>query len=513
MTATTRIVRNTTYMYLKMGITLIINLYATRVTLIQLGENDYGLFGVVAGMVNMLGFLNATIMHTTQRFINYHMGGGDIILLKKVFNNSLIIHTLMAIVVLTVMEMAADPVFHDVFTIDERRTATARIIYHLMVITSICTIVTCPYDACINAHEHLAFYAVTGIIESLARLGIVLSLAYVTTDRLLCYGTSLTILSLFLLLVKLLFCQYRYVECRLSVRKYFDWQLIREQLTYATWNFFGVTGIVLGSYSSGPLLNHFFGTSINAAHSVSAQMRGHLLAITNNLSKAVKPVITKKAGEGNLPAMLRFSVTACKVYYLLFAIFAIPFVIETPFLLSVWLKNIPLWTTTFLRWDILISWIELLISPFYTSLFAYGHVRAISIFRGISSLMPLIIMIFLFRVCHTPTLLYLLTFLFVDTVTPCYVLFLMHRHYRLDISRYIFTTLLPALSSAAVAIVVGYCLRMTLHEGWLRLFTIILSVDLLFFLPMLRWGFDDQERTLLVKVLKTFLKKIYIRKI
>ena len=508
MSTTTRIVRNTTYMYLKMGITLIINLYATRVTLLQLGENDYGLFGVVAGMVNMLGFLNATVMHTTQRFINFHMGAGDNLLLKKVFSNSLIIHILMALVVFIIMEMAVHPVFRFILTIDSQRIATAQIIYHLMVVTSVSTIVTCPYDACINAHEHLVYYAVTGIIESVARLGIVLSLAFVTTDRLLCYGLSLTILSLLLLLVKVLFCRYHYEECTGSVRRYFDRQQISRQLTYASWNFFGVTGIVIGSYGSGPLLNHFFGTTINAAHSVSGQMRGSLLAITHNLSRAVRPVITKKAGEGNLPAMLRFSITACKVYYLLFTLVALPFVIETPFVLTVWLKDIPQWTTTFLRWDILISWMELLILPFYTSLFAYGHVRAVSLFRGANHLLPLLLMIFLFHSYHTPTLLYLLTFLLVDVVSPCYVLLLMHRHYHLDIPRYLLTTLLPALSCTVVTMAAGICLRTLLAEGWLRLITVTLTAGLLFFLSMLRCTFDGQERTLLIRILKTLIQKI-----
>ena len=109
--ATHRIIHNTTYMYLKMGITLIINLYATRVTLIQLGESDYGLFGVVAGAVNMLGFLNATVMHTTQRFVNYYMGMGNPSRLKSVFNNSFLIHVLLAVVVLLIMEIAAYPIF------------------------------------------------------------------------------------------------------------------------------------------------------------------------------------------------------------------------------------------------------------------------------------------------------------------------------------------------------------------------------------------------------------------
>ncbi|MBQ6309372.1 MAG: hypothetical protein IJK82_06155 [Prevotella sp.] len=481
--ATHRIIHNTTYMYLKMGITLIINLYATRVTLIQLGENDYGLFGVVAGAVNMLGFLNATVMHTTQRFINYYMGMGDLSRLKRVFNNSFLIHVLIAIVVLLIMETAAYPLFEYVLRIDPHRMTTAQIVYQLMVITSVCTIITCPYDACINAHEHLLFY-----------------------------GLSLTVITFLLLFTKVLFCRIKYSECRLSLIRYFDRQQIRQQLVYASWNFFGVTGIVLGNYGSSLVLNHFFGTRINAAHSVSGQMKGHLLAMTNNLSKAVDPVITKKAGEGDIPGMLRYTLTSCKLYYLIFSLLALPFIVEAPFLLAAWLREVPQWTLPFLRWEIVITWMELLTLPFYTALFACGHVREINLFKGMAHLLPVIIVIILFRYHQVPTWLYILTFITVDILTPIYVLLLMRKYYQLDIPRYIKENLLPALLSTAVGLMAGWYLSRILDEGWIRLLLIGVTMDLIFILTMLRWGFTKQEHSLIRRIMSPVLMKLHLKR-
>ena len=510
--ATHRIIHNTTYMYLKMGITLIINLYATRVTLIQLGESDYGLFGVVAGAVNMLGFLNATVMHTTQRFVNYYMGMGNPSLLKSVFNNSFLIHVLLAVVVLLIMEIAAYPIFEYILKIDADRMTTAQIIFQLMVITSVCTIITCPYDACINAHEHLLFYAVTGIIESVMRLLIVLCLVYVSSDRLLFYSLSLTVITFLLLFTKVIFCRIKYSECRLSLIRYFDRQQIRQQLVYASWNFFGVTGIVLGNYGSSLVLNHFFGTRINAAHSVSGQMKGHLLAMTNNLSKAVDPVITKKAGEGDIPGMLRYTLTSCKLYYLIFSLLALPFIVEAPFLLAAWLREVPQWTLPFLRWEIVITWMELLTLPFYTALFACGHVREINLFKGMAHLLPVIIVIILFRYHQVPTWLYILTFITVDILTPIYVLLLMRRYYQLDIPRYIKENLLPALLSTAIGLIAGWYLSRILDEGWIRLLVIGVTMNLFFILTMLRWGFTKQEHSLIRSIVSPVLMKLHLKR-
>ena len=42
-----RIAKNTVFLYFRMMLTIGISLYTSRVVLEQLGENDYGIYGVV----------------------------------------------------------------------------------------------------------------------------------------------------------------------------------------------------------------------------------------------------------------------------------------------------------------------------------------------------------------------------------------------------------------------------------------------------------------------------------
>ena len=55
-----RIAKNTLFLYLRMGIVLIVALYTTRIVLSNLGVMDYGIYNVVCGFVTMFSFLNAT---------------------------------------------------------------------------------------------------------------------------------------------------------------------------------------------------------------------------------------------------------------------------------------------------------------------------------------------------------------------------------------------------------------------------------------------------------------------
>ena len=68
-----KIVKNTFFLYGKMCITIFFTLYTTRLVLKSLGVVDYGIFGVIGGAVNMLGFLSASMAANTQRFVPFHI--------------------------------------------------------------------------------------------------------------------------------------------------------------------------------------------------------------------------------------------------------------------------------------------------------------------------------------------------------------------------------------------------------------------------------------------------------
>ena len=53
-----KIAKNTIALYLRLGFTMVISFFTARVTLEQLGVEDYGLNNLVGSVVSMLTFLN-----------------------------------------------------------------------------------------------------------------------------------------------------------------------------------------------------------------------------------------------------------------------------------------------------------------------------------------------------------------------------------------------------------------------------------------------------------------------
>ena len=82
----TRIIVNTAAQYLRALISIIVQLYIVRVVLQTLGESDYGVYNVVAGLIIMLGFITNSLLISTQRFISFYFGKGLIKETRKIFS-------------------------------------------------------------------------------------------------------------------------------------------------------------------------------------------------------------------------------------------------------------------------------------------------------------------------------------------------------------------------------------------------------------------------------------------
>lgn len=78
-----RIARNTLLLYIRMIAMVIISLYTSRIVLKVLGEEDFGIYNVVGGIISFLGFLTSSLAGAASRFITYALGKEDNNNLKK----------------------------------------------------------------------------------------------------------------------------------------------------------------------------------------------------------------------------------------------------------------------------------------------------------------------------------------------------------------------------------------------------------------------------------------------
>ena len=165
-----RIVINTFLLYGKTLITLIISLFTTRLVLAALGELDYGVYGTVGGAIAMLSVLNLAMARATQRFMNYAEGGDNKEKQISIFNNTVLLHFALGLLIVLIMAALYYPLFNGILNIPEDRMTAAKYIYLFFAISTFFAITSVPYTAIISAHENFLYYSIVGIFTSVLKL-------------------------------------------------------------------------------------------------------------------------------------------------------------------------------------------------------------------------------------------------------------------------------------------------------------------------------------------------------
>lgn len=500
MSTANRIIKNTGYLYAKIGINMFISISVTRLILNSLGASDFGVYNIVGGAISMLGFLNVAMATAIQRFMNYSEGERNKEKQIKIFNVSIILHFIISIIVGFLLIIAGFFFFNGILNIPENRVFAAKIVYASLVVSTIFTVMTAPYDAVMNAHENMKYYAIIGVVESLLKLGVALVCVFVCFDKLIVYGVLMSVIPLVSLSVMRLYCNSHYEECKISYRKYFDKSLMKEMTVFAGWNLIGVSGSMIGNYGNNIVVNHFFGVVVNAAMGVVTQLQGMLMVLTGNMNKALNPVIVKKEGEGSREESIKWSLAGCRFAYMLLLWLAVPIYIEADFILTLWLKNVPVWTVLFLRLQLIRTLLELLFLSLKTTLAAVGKIKELNVSCLIIFIVPLVLQIGLFMFGFPPYWTYILMIIAV-LFQGGVIVWLCKRYCTLTYDKYFKEVFFPMILLTLVLYFVGDFVHAKISNGWYCLISTFVSVWSVFAISLFAIILSSDEKQVIYTIL------------
>lgn len=507
MTTANRVIKNTGFLYAKMCITMFISLYTTRLILNSLGASDFGIFNIVGGAISMLGFLNAAMASATQRFMSYTEGEGNKEKQKSIFNVSFILHLLISFIIGIALLIAGYFFFNGILNIPHDRIYAAKIVYGSLIISTMFTIMTVPYDAAMNAHENMKYYAIIGIFESLLKLAVAFACVYTSFDKLIVYGSLMACITLITLCIMRIYCHKHYEECTIAPHKYWQKGLMKEMTSFAGWNLFQTAAAMITNNGVGIIMNMFFGTVINAAQGIANQLNGQLMTLTNNMAKAVNPVITKTEGQKNHNKVLSLASTSSKAAFFITALFSIPAIITMPQLLNVWLKNVPDYAVFFTQCQLIISLCEQLTSGFNVAISASGRIKGISIFKSIAKFSFLPIAYLLFKLQISIIIVYCIFVVIQGFINGLFVpIYFLNKTFHYNVSQYFKMAFFPLVTTTSIVLLIGILLS-NIFSGLYLLFTVfgccILCNIVLFYIISL----NKEEKTVVVN-LALKIKKI-----
>lgn len=393
-----RVLKNTGFLYIRTVLSLLVNVFTTRILLEALGESDYGLYNVVGGSIAMLGFLSASLSSATQRFLNVAEGEGNFEKIRLYFNNSIIIHWALAGIMVVIFIIAGFFFFNGILNIPEGKYVDAIAVYGCLLISTVFSITVVPYEAEINAHENMLFFSIIGVFDVVLKFAIALAVLYFDSDKLIFYAILMAAESFIIRYVCQIYCKRKYPECReTNLRQCYDRRIIRETTTFAGWNLVSIATGMISLFGMNIVVNHYFGTNVNAAMGIATQLSGVMMGLSANMIKAVTPIIMKSEGSNQRQKMLEYSYASCKFSYLIFSFCSIPVLFFIHPILKLWLIEVPQWTAIFCVILIISTLIEQLSVVLYQSIMAGGDIKSYNVAKSIANILPIIISILMFQ--------------------------------------------------------------------------------------------------------------------
>ncbi len=500
-----RIAKNTLFLYGRMLLIMAVSLYTSRVVLNALGVEDYGIYNVVGSVVTMFAFLNGALVTSTQRYLTFGLGKGDIEQLKRVFTASIYIHGLISLFIVILAETVGLWFLYNKMVVPEERMVAAMWVYQLSIVTMVIQVMSTPYNAMIVSHERMGVFAVISILETVLKLAIVFVLLVYSGDKLILFAILVAAVQLFVRLVYTHYCN-RHFEESVLVRG-IDKSLLVEMGKFAGWNIWGNLAATLFGTGLNLLLNVFFGPIVNAARGIAVQVETAIAQFSTNFLMAVNPQITKLYAQNNLEEMHRLLYRSSKFACYLLLLFALPIVMETETILTIWLKIVPEYTVSFLRILLVIVIIDSMARPLMTAAAATGDVKKYQSLIGGILLAIVPIAYVVLKLGGDPTSVYIVH-LSICVVAFLARLLIVRPMINLSLRNYFISVIVPCGFVTVFSFVLSLAIKNILSDGIVNSFLACAASALFVTLFSYTLGLSKGERTFVNTKIKGLLSKV-----
>lgn len=352
---------------------------------------------------------------STQRYLSFHQGTGDIENLSRIFKNSLLLHLIIGVFMMIILFSSMGHLIDDFLNIDKKLITSTYYLYSGVVLSIFFTILTVPFNALLISHENFRVDALILVFKSFSLLIFSFALDIIAEEyRLIAFSIVIASINFFIFLCYLIYCKNKYSECNL--RATFEKKLLIEMTHFALWSLYTNLCYVLNTQGINVVINKFFGAKMNAAYGIAFQINGQVKNLSQTLLSAMNPQIMKSEGKSNRERAINVSVAASKIGFFLVSLVTIPCLYILPKLIELWLGVIPQYVVLFTIFFLFCNLINQLTVGITPAIQAVGNIKKFQMVIGTTALtvLPLsyILLIYNFSILYV---LYLLVFIEIIT--------------------------------------------------------------------------------------------------
>lgn len=499
-----RIFHNTLLLYGRMLFTMWLNLYATRLTLQNLGVDDLGVYGVVGSVVTMFGIFTSGITTAVQRFVTYELGRGKEGNVSGVFCTSLTLILVLSAVLALLLEGGGLWILDHRLNIPATSLTAAQWVFQFTVVAFLFEMISIPYNALVIAHERMSVFAAISILKVVLTCAAAWSLSLFAEGRLIVYGASIAVIAVQVRVAYQFYCHRHFAEAR--YRFSLDRSLLGQMASFAGVSTLSGVFQMLSGQGLMLVINLTFGVAVNAVYAIALQLKNMVLSFSLNLFKAIQPQITKTYAEGELEAHRRLVYSGSKLEVYLIYFLLLPFLFRTQQILELWLGEVPPHTVAFCQGTIFISLTYAAFEPLRTAVLATGRIVRFMLIPDGFYLLVLPLSWLVAYLTDSPSLM-LVTIVGMDILACCLRVWIGARVSAFRVREVMRQVILPSILVALLGGVICYLLSLMLPQSLWGLLLLLLCNTLVLLVIIAICGLTTAERSVALQFLPAALQR------
>lgn len=506
MSSNKTIAKNTMFLYMRMFLIMGITLYTSRIVLDELGISDYGIYNLVGGIVTMIGFFNGAMSSATQRYLSHDIGKDNFNQLKKTFSSTLTIHFGIAILGLIIAETLGLWYINYEMVFPVEKTYAVNVVYQFSILTFLLSIIQVPYNALIIARERMKVYAYMSILEAILKLGTVFILMLLSTNKLIIYAGLTFVVSFIIRILYQIYCRKQFQESKYYF--VYDKLYFIELISYSGWNLFGNVAAVAKVQGINLVLNLFFGTLVNAAYGITNQVVSAVNLFSTNLQIAFNPQIIKNYSQGNIVQTQNLIFQGSKISFFLLLLLVLPILLNTEYILMLWLKEVPKYTTLFVQLALIGVLIDSLSGTLMTGIQATGKIKWYQIVVGILVFINLPLGYLALKLGYSPFSVFLVS-IAISILSLQFRLYFLKRLLNINLTQYYTIVFFKVVVVVVLSFSSVYFIKINFSIATNIIYFIIQSIGLaiMSLVFIFYFGLNKNERGLLKNIIKKKLIK------
>ena len=214
-----------------------------------------------------------------------------------------------------------------------------------------------------------------------------------------------------------------------------------------------------------------FGPIVNAARSIATQVQGVIQQFVGNFQMALNPQITKTYAGGELDKMHSLMFRSARFSFMLLFCLSLPIMIETNYILTLWLGIVPENTVIFTRIIIAISLIYTIANPCVIANQATGKVKVYQAVVGGLLLLILPISYIVLRLGAPAYSVFIVHFC-VESVAQFARMYMLRNMINLPMLSYLKNIYIPILGVVILSVILPIGVYTKMDEGFIRLIAV-----------------------------------------